>query len=296
MPEPTVSIIIPCYNQAHFVADALQSALGQTYPALEVVVIDDGSTDQLERVVASFGDDPRLKYVAQENRGLPAARNRGIAESHGDYLKFLDADDWLAPTVIQTQTAIFERDPQLGLVYCDLIHVDAEGKPLDDYSVARTRAVLSGDIFPSLLLGGYFPPHAALVPRRVLERVGYFDEALGGSADSELWMRIAAEGYPAYFVPEKLVYYRRHPHTMSRDTQHMEATRLRALEKIVARYPERTARALHAITAEQRRVDRDSAWARETIANQATRITALERALNTRGVRWVRALERWWTR
>ncbi len=292
--SPLVSIVIPCYNQARFVRQALDSALAQDYDALEVIVVNDGSTDDLATQLERYSAEPRVRVLTQANRGLPAARNRGTAAAHGEYLKFLDADDWLAPAALACQVAAFDAEPSLGLVYCDLQRVDAHGKPLDAYSVGSARRVLNGDILPSLLVGGYFTPHTVLVPRRVLDRVGGFDETLGGVADTELWMRIACEGYAARYVPAKLAYYRLHDANMTRDTAQMDAAHRRALDAITTRYPHRVANALHELIREHERVDRDSAWAREQLAAQQQEIDALQRALDTRGVRAVRALERWW--
>lgn len=290
--SPLVTLIIPCYNQARFLGDALDSVLAQDYDSLEIIVVNDGSTDDFTTRIQNYQAHAHLKMVTQPNRGLPAARNLGIAAARGDFFKFLDADDWLAPTAISRQMAAFAQDPMPGLVYCDVTHVDAQGKPADDFSVAKTRRVLNGDILPSLLVGGYFTPQTVLVPRKVLEHVGEFDETLGGTADTELWMRIVCEGYFAQFVPEKLAFYRLHDANMSLDTAHMHATHLLALEKITARYPKRVAGALDELIHEHARVDRDSAWARATIAAQQQEIDALKRALNTRGVRAVRSLEK----
>lgn len=294
--SPLVTLIIPCYNQARFLGDALDSALAQDYDSLEIIVVNDGSTDDFTARIATYQAHPQLKIVTQQNRGLPAARNLGIAHARGEFFKFLDADDWLAPQAISHQVAAFAQDPPPGLVYCDVTHVDAEGKPADEYAVAKTRRILNGDILPSLLVGGYFTPQTVLVPRTVIEAVGEFDETLGGTADTELWMRIVCEGYFAQFVPEKLAFYRLHDANMSLDTQHMSSTRLRALEKITSKYPLRVARALDELMREHQRVDRDSAWARETVTQQAQDIENLERALNTRGVRAARTLEGWLAR
>lgn len=296
MNTPLVSIIIPCYNQAHFVRDALDSALAQDYPAFEVILVNDGSTDDLEAQVAGYRADARVRMIAQENRGLSAARNRGIQESRGDFVKFLDSDDWLAPTALTRLVQAFQTAPdqaELGLVYCDAMYVDVQGRPLPTQSVAELRRVLSGDILPSLLVGGYFPPSTVLVPRRVLEQVGLFDERLRRVEDHELWMRMMCEGYRALFVPEKLTYYRRHSANISLDKAQVTETHLRVVEMITTRYPVRVARALHDLISEHRRVDRDSAWARETLAAQQREMDAMKRALNTRGVRAVRAVERW---
>lgn len=289
---PLVSIIIPCYNQAHFIGDALRSALAQSYPAIEVIVVNDGSPDDLDAVMQRYRGDARVRYLVQENRGLPAARNRGIREARGEFLKFLDADDWLLPEAIAKQVQAFLADPSLGLVYCDFLRVDAEGSILEEAPVARARRVLNGDILPSLLLGGYFTPNTVLIPRRVIEHVGGFDETLTSCEDLELWLRVVAEGYRAAFVPETLVAYRVHTANMSHNEAHMQATHLLTLETITARYPRRVAGAIHELVWEHIRVDRDSEWARGQLAEREARIAALERALQTRPVRAARALER----
>lgn len=290
-----VSIIIPCYNQARFLSDALDSALAQEYDALEIIVVNDGSTDDFETRSAPYQNDARVKIINQENRGLPAARNRGIRESRGEYLKFLDADDWLVPTAIAKQVAAFHANPTLGLVYCDLVRVNARGEQIDDYAAANARRILNGNILPSLIVGGYFTPHTVLVRRTILEQVGVFNESLKSVEDVELWMRIMCEGYAAHFVSEKLAYYRLHDTNMSSDTPVMRDAQQRVLDLITTRYPHRVAAALDELIAEQRRVDRDSTWAHKTIAAQQMQIDSLQRALDTRGVRLVRALEKFFT-
>lgn len=237
-----VSIIIPCFKQAHFLAQAVDSALAQTHAELEVVVIDDGSPDDTAAVAARYAGDPRFKYIRQENTGLPGARNRGIRESSGDYLCFLDSDDTYTPTKVARQAALLDADPQLGWAYCDIVTVDEAGAALpDQFSIASTKRDLSGDLFTSLMLGGYFPPHTVMIRRSVLDAVGGFDPELGGHADYELWLRVAGAGYRAAFVPETLAHYRVHGSSMSKDGEHMHATRVATLVKIARLYPDKVA-------------------------------------------------------
>src|SRR5712672_3063531 len=125
---PKVSIIIPAYNQARFLGVAIESALRQTFSDLEVIVIDDGSTDQTRQVAAGFGD--RIRYIHQDNTGLPGARNRGIRESSGEYLCFLDSDDFYHPDKLQRQVELLDADPEIGFVYCDIVTTDEAGQPL----------------------------------------------------------------------------------------------------------------------------------------------------------------------
>ncbi len=239
-----VSIVIPAYNQAQYLAQAVTSALAQAYPAIEVVIVNDGSTDDTPAVLARVADDRRVTVITQENQGLAAARNRGLAEARGAYVAFLDSDDYLDPAHIARLAQPLREDPRLGMTYCDIITVDVDGQPAGDFSVEASRRVLSGDIFDSLVIGGYFPPHTVLVRKAVLDQIGGFDLALGGNADYEMWMRLAAEGHRALFVGEKLAYYRTSAGSMSTDAAHMRATRHAALERIARTYPARLARAV----------------------------------------------------
>ncbi len=237
-----VSIIIPCFKQAHFLAQAVDSALAQTHADLEVLVIDDGSPDDTAAVAARYAGDARFKYVRQENTGLPGARNRGIGESSGEYLCFLDSDDTYAPSKVARQVALLDADPALGWVYCDIVTVDEQGVAVpDQFSIAATKRDLSGDLFSSLMLGGYFPPHTVMIRRAVLDEVGGFDPALGGHADYELWLRVAGAGHRAAFVPEALANYRVHASSMSKDGEHMHTSRVATLVKIARLHPDKVA-------------------------------------------------------
>src|SRR5262245_37117446 len=202
------SIVIPAYNQAAYLAEALESALAQTHPDLEVIVVDDGSTDETADVCLRFGGAARVRVVRTENRGVAEARNRGIAEATGDYLCFLDADDRYHRGKIARQAAQLDRDPHLGFVYCDIREIDQHGAPLDrDYSVGRERRLLNGDITPSLLRGGFFPPHVVMVRKTALAAIGGFDGALGGNADLDLRLRLSSAGFRAEYLDERLVDY-----------------------------------------------------------------------------------------
>lgn len=245
-----VSIIIPAYNQAHFLAEAIESALGQTFNDIEVVVIDDGSTDATAEVARRYLERPGFKLVRQSNGGLPNARNRGIAESSGEYLCFLDSDDSYHPGKIARQVEILDGDPGVGWVYCDIVTIDQDGKPVaDQFSVARSQRPLSGDLFGSLILSGYFPPHTVMIRRRVLDEVGVFDPELGGHADYDLWLRVAGAGFKAVFIPAAHAIYRTHPGSMSRDGVHMEESRVATLRKITRMHPDRVASGLNKLQA-----------------------------------------------
>jgi glycosyltransferase involved in cell wall biosynthesis len=243
--HPLVSIIIPTYNHAHFLGAAIQSALAQDYPHLEVIVVDDGSTDNTREVVGPFLEHPQVRYIYQENHGLSAARNRGIAESRGEYLNFLDADDYLHPAKIARQAQLLDSEPWLAFVYCDVIQVDENGEEIDNnYSIGLSRRKLDGDIFDSLMLGGYFPVHAVLIRRSVLDQVGLFDETLKSLEDLHLWLRVSAEGFRARYIDEKLVYYRRYGGSMSQDEVTMHSAYSTVIEEMTCQYPTRVGQSI----------------------------------------------------
>ncbi|MFZ0932110.1 MAG: glycosyltransferase [Syntrophobacteraceae bacterium] len=240
-----MSIIIPTYNQCGFLRKCVDSALSQTFKDLEVIVVDDGSTDDTPRVAGEFGLNNNFKYIRQENTGVGAARNRGIDESTGEYLCFLDSDDFYHPDKVEHQARILYENPEFDFIYCDIVSVDISDQETGEaYSVGKSREEVSGDIFCSLFLGGYFPPHTVMVRKAVLEKFGKFDVSLGGHADYELWLRLAAEGCLACYVDRKLAFYRTYSTSMSKDIEHMNKTHHGALEKIARRYPGAVARAV----------------------------------------------------
>lgn len=256
-----VSIIIPAYNQAHYLPDAINSALEQSHPDVEVIVVDDGSTDHTPDVTAEYADRPNVKLIRQANTGLSGARNRGFSEATGDYICFLDSDDYFSPDKVQKQAAMLDANPDLGFVYCDIVTVDPSGEPVaEQCTVERSDRVLSGNIFQSLLLGGYFPPHTVMLRRSILAELGGFDLDCGGHADYEFWLRISAAGHAACFQNEALAYYRTHPDSMSKDGPHMKATRIMAFRKIAERYPAVLARGLSAVQQMNEDLYKANAW------------------------------------
>lgn len=243
---PKVSVVIPVYRQAHYLPAAIASLLTQTLQDFEIVVVDDGSPDDVPGALARASSDPRIKLVRQENKGLAGARNSGLAAATGDFLCFLDADDTYEPSKLERQVRLLEGSPDLGWAYCDIITTGATGEPLaEQFRIAEQPRELSGDIFASLLQGGFFPPHTVMVRRSVLEKEGGFDPVLGGHADYELWLRLAGAGHRAGFIPEPLVRYRTHGESMSKDGRHMDETRLATLVKIFRLFPDRAGAGVH---------------------------------------------------
>lgn len=211
-PADLVSIIITCYNYGRFLAQAIDSALAQTYPNVEIIVVDDGSTDNTREVAEQYG--AHIKYIYQSNAGVAHARNHGLAESKGHFINFLDADDWLLPEKIAVQMAIFEAKPELDVIICGRYEADEAGNILTE-----TIPFWGLKALHHLLNNKSFSQHSALIRRCVLEAVGGFcEEKISESwtEDTDLWLRLAAAGYRFYAVPQALCTWRHHQTTTSR--------------------------------------------------------------------------------
>lgn len=195
--SPLVSVIIATYNRADFLKKALTSVLGQSYSNLEIIVVDDGSNDHTDTVVAGF-DSSRIIYLRQENRGCSAARNRGLATSRGEYVAFLDSDDRFHPEKLAKQLAALEAHPECGMCYTSAIVEDGQGqeiiRPGDQAgSDPYYRAVESGWLYDRI---AFYLPVTVLLPTvmvrsSILRKVGGFDETLYRFEDTDLWRRIS---------------------------------------------------------------------------------------------------------
>jgi hypothetical protein len=211
--SPLVSAVIPVHNGQRFLGDAISSVLGQSYSRLECVVVDDGSTDSTPAVTRSFGR--AVRYIRKRNGGVSSARNRGIEESRGKFVAFLDADDlWLEKKIeCQVETAL-ER-PEVGLVYTAATIVNGKLQVVGELDAPPPSLALRNTL---LLEKPYVPAvgSTALVPKFVFGVVGLFDENLSTSADCDLTCRIAAR-FPTAAIHKSLALYRRHPNQMHMD-------------------------------------------------------------------------------
>lgn len=207
---PLVSIIIPAYNYAHYLPLTLTNALQQGLARQEIILIDDGSTDHTRAVAAQF---PGVRYIYQENAGLPAARNRGIHAAHGDYLVFLDADDLLARGALAKRLhyLLGLRMPGLCLSPTYRFTLTVGSWPL-----VTGKWLLPGS-HPEVNLcrGNIAPPHAFMVHRHVVEQVGDFDTRLRACEDYDYWFRSIVTGAKLHVVPVGSAYYRMHSTSMS---------------------------------------------------------------------------------
>ncbi len=187
--SPQVTVVIPTYQRAHVLREAIDSVWAQTYQNIEIVVVDDGSTDGTREILAGYGE--QVRYIYQENRGQSAARNAGIRAAQGDLIAFLDSDDVWLPEKLALQVPLFDRDPEVGLVYSDTAYMRAN-RSENQRSHFKAHPPLSGNILREMFVRGC-PMHTSnvVVARRCFDVVGLFDETLHNFEDQDMWFRIA---------------------------------------------------------------------------------------------------------
>jgi hypothetical protein len=230
--EPLVSIVVVCYNQAHYLQEAIESALAQTYMPMQILLVDDGSTDETAAVCARY---PSVRYIHQENRGLAAARNIGLAFAIGEYVLFLDADDKLLPDAVRSGLECFEEFSESAFVSGSHRKISSDGMPIE----TEAGEFIEADHYRRLLEGNYIGMHATVLYRRaILASAGGFDESLRACEDYEIYLRIARRWQVS--AHRKLVAeYRQHDTNMSRDRAFMLKSVLQVLDKERDRIPDR---------------------------------------------------------
>jgi GT2 family glycosyltransferase len=224
---PLVSVVVPTYNRAHCIARAIDSALGQTHQEVEVIVLDDGSTDDTGAVIAArYGGDPRVRYAKQKNAGVSAARNAAFQMVRGDYVALLDSDDSFLPWKLELQLACFARAPGIGMVWSDLESVRPDGTVVNPRHLRRMYTAWrrfsmeeifdssqplaevapglgehvggerfwSGDAFHAMIMGSLVHTSTVLMTRERLEQVGRFNEAFKSGEDYDFHLRTCRAG------------------------------------------------------------------------------------------------------
>ncbi len=229
--NPLVSVIIPNYNHARYVGDAICSVLNQDYRNFEIIVVDDGSRDDSREVVAQFGD--KVQYIYQENAGLSAARNTGIRASKGALIGVLDADDMYEPMFLDTLVDALKADPSADGIYCGYQFVDQENNLLPQI---ENRPVPSDELYDALLDGNFFVPESIFLRRYVYDDVGLFDEALRACEDWDVWLRVTKK-FKIIHSPAILTRHRILAGSMSTDPLRMLIARLAVLNKHVGGEP-----------------------------------------------------------
>jgi glycosyltransferase involved in cell wall biosynthesis len=223
MLQETVSVVIPSYNYGRYVVGAVDSALAQTHAPLEVIVVDDGSTDDTRQRLEPYAD--RIRYIHQKNQGLPAARNTGIRAARGRWVALLDADDLWHRQKTEVQLSALRQFPDAGLIG-GLTADDLSG-PLPEDPPSRLVSVRD------LLLKAPLGPSSALVRRDCFDEVGDFDETLTSVEDRDMWLRLARR-FPVVLVESPCYWYRYHGGQMSRNAMRMHTNYRRVLDKFFA--------------------------------------------------------------
>jgi glycosyltransferase involved in cell wall biosynthesis len=196
-----ISIAIPAYNSERCLGETLESALNQTHPAHEVIVVDDGSTDRTEEIARSFGN--RIRYIKQQNQGIAGARNAAVREATGDWIAFLDHDDLMLPTKLEKQLAIIEANPDLIVVYSAFTYLYADG------TTTHIPVFPSRKLWPALRYRTPILPSTAIIRRTAIQEIGGFIQ-LYCIDDWNLWFRLIRRYSPSAFKehPEGLTMYR----------------------------------------------------------------------------------------
>ena len=211
-----ISVILPVYNQAEYLASALDSVLHQDYSPFELIVVNDGSTDGTADILEEYHRRHDFRLIHQENRGLPRALNRGFAEAQGTYLTWTSSDNIARPHMLSTLAAALDRHPDVGLVYADWDVIDASGQV-----TARVQSI-EYDRY-TLFLNNYV--NACFLYRRVcLDTVGDYDDSLRGGEDWDYWLRISRY-YRLLHVPESLYLYREHSQSLTANAEALVAER-----------------------------------------------------------------------
>ncbi len=228
---PTVDIILPAFNAAHFLPMALDSVVAQTFADWRILLVDDGSTDETTVVAARYSEQlgPKLRYIRQENRGLPAARNTAIHHAEAEFLALLDADDVWLPHRLEASLKLFAGRPEVGLSYGLIEGIDPAGAVVGRFTDRKQHP--EGWIAPLIYMRTMDLPCPTVTFRRAcVEQSGVFDETLRATEDRDLWVRIA-QRFQVACVPEVIAQYRTSPEAMTTDPERMLRAQLQFVQK-----------------------------------------------------------------
>ncbi len=227
MSAPLISVIIPTYNRAAFVLEAVESVYRQTFQDFELIVVDDGSTDGTSKVLKNYQN--HLIYRYQANQGVSSARNLGLQMARGKWVAFLDSDDLWLPKKLETQIRFFSQNPEAVICQTEEIWI-RNGRRVNPQKKHRK---FSGDIFAPSLLLCIVSPSAVMIQRDLFNQEDGFDETLPACEDYDLWLRISSR-FPVYLIDLPLVVKRGgHPDQLSRATPSLDRYRIQALVKLL---------------------------------------------------------------
>jgi len=246
-----ISIIMPAYNVEKYIAQAIDSVLQQSYRSFELLIIDDQSPDHSMDICRRY-QDPRIKIIQQANLGLAGARNTGIHHAQGEYIAFLDADDFWAPEKLACHVRHLQARPKVGISYCPSVLVDEQGQPLGIKQSPKLNAISLQDIFCRNPIGNGSAP---VIRKTVFEQIAfqgkshallrhwYFDESLRQSEDIDCWLRIASiTTWQFAGIPQALTYYRVNDNGLSSNVVNQFDNWKRARKNLQSKAPDCVAR------------------------------------------------------
>ena len=230
--KPLVSIVIASYNMAQYLPLAVKSVLDQTYRNIEVLIVDDGSSDGTCNVVLPYLNDPLVRYLFQENKGQAAAKNYGMRESRGEYIAFLDADDLWAPDKLEAQIPLFLTSKAVGVVYSRVLYIDEAGKELQVADNELFRGRVSGP----LLIRNFIGFGTSVVKKECFDCLGGFNEDLRMGIDYELWLKLSTQ-YEFDYIDRPLLYYRLWAGQMSKNCETRYRNGIEIMKNFLKTYP-----------------------------------------------------------
>lgn len=273
MSAPRVSVLTPLYKGERFITYAIESVLCQTYPNIELIIINDGSPDSSADIVHPYLRDARVRYIEQANAGVANARNTGIHHATGKYIAFLDQDDLWDATKLAKQVEFMEKYPAIALVHCNIGFIDAEGHRVATPAWAWVQET-TGVCVNELILGNRIATLTALVRRSCIDETGLFRQDLAPADDWDLWLRLAIR-YPFGFIAEPLGYYRLHGGNESRKFLDMQIAETSVIERFLSEH------------------DRTSAISRGTIRHKLLSLYKQTAKLASRELRQAMARHYW---
>lgn len=226
--NPRVTVVIPAYNQAQYLTEAVDSVLSQSYQKFELVVVDDGSTDDTPDVISSYGDT--IRSVRQENQGLAGARNTGIIEARGELIGLLDSDDAWEPNYLRKMISLADRFPESHVFFCSVLYVNGEGRELPQQPMIPIPS--PEDMYSRMLRSNFLIPSTIFMRREAVIRAGLFDPNFRRLQDWELWLRMLRDGMKFVGIPDRLVHYRLHSTSLSTDFSTMQNAARAMAEKL----------------------------------------------------------------
>jgi len=228
-----ISVIIPTYNSTKYIGEAINSVLRQTFTDYEIIVVDDGSTDNTKEIIDN--NFPQVRYYYLPHRGVSRARNYGIQRARGEFIAFLDADDLWLPEKLEKQIGVFNADQELMLVFTEHRFFDSNG--IREATFSKKERLMTGDIVKNIFLYSHVALPTVMVRKNVFQEIGYFEENLNVAEDDNLWIRIALK-FRIHLLDEVLVHCRMTENSLSRITSNVVTGVLKNVELIENKYPD----------------------------------------------------------